>query len=441
MKMTTTTESSSMEKKKTTTTRPRSRRVCFSSIDDWCTEWYTIEITDQDDDDREIVRCCGCGGCPKRMRHDTTGSPPLLPRATLINEEERSQYSGSWAVLGEKLYFLGVEELAITPPSPGDDDDSNDDDSYHPSDGGDDDSNDDDGDQPAPDPTPRIGGFSSDFVSITTVLAFDLTIGDDNNDVVGPALMGLNQQWVHKPDMFIPRDEVSKTVVVGEKIYVFEAGYDDREHPWAEVYDPTSNTWDALPDPPFLPHEGFFLAGLEPEEEDDDDDKKKGGGSIIILSVIDGVLMEYDVVSKSWKNKDVPGGDLPNETQDGYAVAVGRVMYWFCIVDHCLYGLDLDTYVLYTSKALVDLREPMLGHFGGNRFFMLYDNRDTSDDLCLQRAPAPPLPDGTKDTTFLHCWKFSVSLDSSSRTLAVSQESSQSFVIKVGNFRRHCALF
>ncbi|KAJ4849602.1 hypothetical protein Tsubulata_049539 [Turnera subulata] len=396
---------SSMKKEKT---RPKIRACLGTSNGRSSMEWYTLDITD--DDDREIVRCrcnCGCKCCATRMRHDTRDCPLLLPRATLINDEE-GKYHGSWAVSGDQLYFVGVK-------------------------------------------VSRSSNFEP-----PTVLAFNLIDDDNNNGIVGSPRIGVNEQWIHKPGMLIPRDELSKTVALGGKLYVLGTGYDDHDHPWAEVYDPTSNSWDALPDPPFIPESCTctLVAALEGDDDVDDDDKKDSGGSLIILSFEDGALMEYNVVSKSWKNMYKfelnARWVLLNLKSDGRAVAVGRVLYWFCGDGiNCLYGLDLDTHVVYKSKPVADIdsHEPMLGHLGGNRFFLLYEYWQSTDDLWFQHAP--PLPDGTQETKFFHCWKFNVSLGGSStstaregeQTMTISQESSQSFVIKDGSFFTGCVLY
>ncbi|KAJ4826282.1 hypothetical protein Tsubulata_051166 [Turnera subulata] len=205
-----------MEKKSaatatTTTTPPTTprRRLCIGAEDGRGRgrEWYTVDITE--DDDREIVRCscnCGCASCAKRMRHDTRGSPSLLPIAILkFGKKCRDAYN--WAVLGDQLYVLALKKRRLSEFGP----------------------------------------------IMPTLLAFDLT------DPSAP------NQWMHKPDMLAPRSDSPSMVVVGGKLYALGGLDEDHYHCWAAVYDPTSDTWEDLPDPPFLPERGFYAASLEAE--------------------------------------------------------------------------------------------------------------------------------------------------------------------------------
>ncbi|KAJ4823032.1 hypothetical protein Tsubulata_012348 [Turnera subulata] len=51
--------------------------------------------------------------------------------------------------------------------------------------------------------------------------------------------------WVRKPPMLLPRRKPS-VVAVGGKLYVLGGVSDSGRHPWGEVYDPGSNTWEAF---------------------------------------------------------------------------------------------------------------------------------------------------------------------------------------------------
>ncbi|KAJ4826115.1 hypothetical protein Tsubulata_036406 [Turnera subulata] len=341
---------------------------CMSCRD--TTEWYSFDVSE---DDRKItVPCiCNCGcRCAKRIRHDTQGSPFLLPRAVLPHEDG---WRPGWAILKNQLY--------------------------------------------------RLGGTNTESFerqSIKTVSCLDLTSnsnsnnGGDNDDI---------GRWRRKPRMLARRGE-SQTVVVGGRLYVLGGHIDD--YPWAEVYDPASKSWEALRRPPFAPRQSFHSAGLE------DEDGKNG--CILVLYVHAAVLLEYNVANESWKkHKLAPEvADLSDQDVGGPAIAVGRVLYWFSPYTCCLYGLHLDTHVLYTSEVVVDVPRhghgnPMLGHLEGHKFFLLHPNYDLvyGDD---SSHPAPPLLDGST-TRFLHCLKFSISFIGGQR-MSVSPESSQSFVIK-----------
>ncbi|KAJ4823030.1 hypothetical protein Tsubulata_012345 [Turnera subulata] len=315
--------------------------------------------------------------CSRRIRHVTQGSPCLLPRAFLPREDGGS-FLG-WAVLGGgQLYAVG-------------------------------------------------GAGNTAPQCLQTVRGLDLS----STCTAGG--------WVAKPPMLVPRCN-PHTATVGGKLYVLGGASDYGRDPWGEVYDPESNTWEALPDPPFIPKTGFFSAGLEEEEED---------GCVIILSVLGRVLMEYSVGAKRWKMCELPVNRyLHTQHSDGPAIAVGRVLYWYSIYTRCLYGLDLGTHALYAGKLVVnvpDHENAMLGHLGGQSFFLLHGNYDSTRDEWFH--PAPALPDGTAETKFLHCLKFRVDQCSSTTTggggggggggagqkLNIGLESSQSFVIKYVN--------
>ncbi|KAJ4823033.1 hypothetical protein Tsubulata_012350 [Turnera subulata] len=222
--------------------------------------------------------------CSRRLRHVTQGSPCLLPRAFVPREYEGGRFPG-WAVLGgDQLYVVGGE-MKIPSSFP-----------------------------PASQP-------------LQTVWSLDLSTG---------------KAWVRRPPMLAPRSRPS-VVTVGGELYVLGGVAD---YPWGEVYDPGSNTWEALPDPPVVPAPGFFSAG--------DDDN----GCVIILSVETGVVMEYYVGAKRWKMCELPANYyLPPEPSHGSAIAVGRVVYWHSIDTSHLYGLDLDTHDLY-SGMLVSHNSP-----------------------------------------------------------------------------------
>ncbi|KAJ4844991.1 hypothetical protein Tsubulata_041959 [Turnera subulata] len=372
--------------------RKSNKSVCFSVLGSKNTYWYTFEVSKEGEDDRIIVPCrCDCGcPCAKRFRHDTTAqATPLLSPTKVLPQKDRE--GPGWTVVGNQLY--------------------------------------------------RLGGRSSDksYKKTRTVRALDLTRNTTtrkSNDSGG--------KWQRKPRMLAPKS-APHAVVVGGKLYVLgwkEIG-NDEDQPWAEVYDPATNTWEALPLPPKILKYNFFWAGLE-----DDNDGKKG--SIVFLSVLDEILLEYNVATKSWnvsKLRNGFGGRLRTGSRGGPAVAVGRMLYWFCDCSCRLYGLHLDSHMLYKSELVVDVPdpedgpdvEPMLGHLGGHKFFLLHPNYDDcyvvddEDDYLSHDSDSDSDDDDERPTTTLiRCLKFSVGLVAGRKRMNISVESSQSFVIKNG---------
>ncbi|KAJ4845059.1 hypothetical protein Tsubulata_015501 [Turnera subulata] len=376
--------------------RKSSNSVCFSVLGEKNTYWYIFEVSKEGEDGGRIIvpcRCdCGCH-CAKRFRHDTTsqGTPFLSPTKVLPKKDREDP---GWTVVGNQLYRLGgtvcteeLEELLYSK-----------------------------------EPT-------------QTVRALDLTIkrGSDSNN---------NSPWQHKRPMLVHRSR-PQTVVVGEKLYVLGGKLnDDDNKPWAEVYDPVDDIWEALPRPPKIPrHDKFFSTGLE-----DDNDREKGG-SIIVLSLEDEILLEYHVANKCWNMSKLPGRtsmlpkrfdhDIRDQIPCGSAVAVGHMLYWFSSCTCRLYSLHRDTHDLYTSEIVVDVpseyeEPPMLGHLGGDKFFLLHKNYDNSyyDDDDEEGCRSDSDNDQRQKTLLMHCLKFSVALVLRKKKMKISHESSQSFLIK-----------
>ncbi|KAJ4842499.1 hypothetical protein Tsubulata_027090 [Turnera subulata] len=235
--------------------------------------------------------------------------------------------------------------------------------------------------------------------------------------------------WQRKPLMIVPRRR-SQAIVLGGKLYVFGGvGVDDDDAPWAEVYDPISNTWEALPQPP----EGFGYGFLSASLKDDNDEEK---GSVVLFQ--HGKVMEYHVANKCWSMTELPDSVYHAINDDkilhGPTVAIGRMFYWFCMVTCRLHGLHLDTHILHTSDVMIDIPsilcgcdyKPMLGYLGGHKFFLLHEDYDRYKTR--KRT----------GTTLIHCLKFSVDLVARKKWLDVSLESSQSFVIKAPYMMNDC---
>ncbi|KAJ4832596.1 hypothetical protein Tsubulata_023328 [Turnera subulata] len=262
--------------------RKSKQSVCFSIIGQTNTYWYTFDLYNEGEDDRMIVPCrCNCGcPCAKRIRRATRSLSPVK-----VLPKEARDHPG-WTVVGNQLYRLG-------------------------------------------------GTFRDGWVVSKTVRALDLTTNNGSSSNGGNNTLGVG--WQRKARMLVARIAPA-TVVVGGKIYVlggymFEDNPDDT--PWAEVYDPTSNIWEALPPPPKIPmlefgcvfRYQFFSAGLE-----DDNDGEKG--SIIVLSLPEELLLQYSVANKSWNMSKLdmcelqtwsgePLGDRPYYQDD-------RASIWRC---------------------------------------------------------------------------------------------------------------
>ncbi|KAJ4844530.1 hypothetical protein Tsubulata_026053 [Turnera subulata] len=371
--------------------RKSNQSVCFSVLGEKNTYWYTFEVSKEGEDGGRIIVPCRCDcGCPcaKRFRHDTTPqAPPFLSPTKVLPQKDRED--PGWTVVGNQLYRLGGKII------------------------------------------------EKSYKRTRTVRALDLTRNtttEKSNDSGG--------EWQRKPRMLAPRSD-PHIVVVGGKLYVLGKKIaDDEEQPWGEVYDPATNTWEAMPRPPKILKHKFFWGGLEDDNEDDNDGKK---GSIIILSVLDKILQEYNVATKSWNVSKLQkgfGGRIGDGNPGGPAVAVGRMLYWFCPYSCRLYGLHLDSHMLYKSELVVDVPEyepggePMLGHLGGHKFFLLHPNYD---DCYVVDDRDDYLSDSDYDdddempkTTLIHCLKFSVGLVVGRKRMNISVESSQSFVINNG---------
>ncbi|KAJ4833076.1 hypothetical protein Tsubulata_001051 [Turnera subulata] len=125
--------------------------------------------------------------------------------------------------------------------------------------------------------------------------------------------------------------------------------------PWGEVYDPLTNQWTALPDPPTRGPTTTMAAAVGDDH---------GHGLLLLLLLLlrpsDGDLYQYDAVSNSWKvYHDIPKPQKRRfpypESIEGQpsVVAVGRNLYWFHAKKGNLFAFDLDRHILYSSD-LVD---------------------------------------------------------------------------------------
>ncbi|KAJ4847366.1 hypothetical protein Tsubulata_018008 [Turnera subulata] len=389
-------------------------------------EWYNFKLSSSSDEDD--VKCetrdPGCFCC-RHVHRDLRDCPSLLsPRAVSWEDEKdpRGDEHG-WGLLGDHLYRLGghraiqVGEEKLKPANPG----------FWNCLG----------------PMPR---------ALRSVDALDLTRPEEG--------------WKPRPRMLTRRYEPA-AVAAGGKLYVYfgrreqeeEAaaagklgaygeGDDDSDYeggPWAEVYDPATNAWTALPDLP----SGFSLceAGIQSGVV-----LKNGRHLIVLIDIARGQVVVYDTVANSWKQhcEDLPKlkNLSPPYAGRGPAVAVRQTLYWFSAETGNLFAYDLDREVVYSSE-LVDftfafgscsftMGDPILGHLGGNRFCLLYQTSpDDAEPRTIANRKSYRKPSRQKQYEYydnrrlLHCLKFEVAKQEA-RRLNVTLLSCQSSLIKIG---------
>ncbi|KAJ4850558.1 hypothetical protein Tsubulata_028085 [Turnera subulata] len=177
------------------------------------TYWYTFEVSREGEDGRITVSCrCDCGcRCAKRFRHDTTAQGTRFLSPTMVLPKKDGEDPG-WIVVGNLLYRLGGRIST------------------------------------------KKHNYGYAYKTTKTVRALDLT----RNTTTEKSNNG--GKWQRKPRMLAPRSD-PHTVVVGGKLYVL--GWkidDDEEQSWGEVFDPTTNTSEALPRPRKILKNKFFWA-------------------------------------------------------------------------------------------------------------------------------------------------------------------------------------
>ncbi|XP_075675459.1 uncharacterized protein LOC142644772 isoform X1 [Castanea sativa] len=211
-----------------------------------------------------------------------------------------------------------------------------------------------------------------------------------------------------------------KTIVVDGKLYVFGGLYGYKPIPedsssgrgWMEVYDPITEKWDSLPNPPFSSSgvsvggsfEPIMFAHLELEE-----DKHQ----IMVLDLSNSEennmcadFFKYNVMSSTWETWLQQHWTLLYPyAQCGRAVVVDHTKaYWACIVSMekrniqcCIFGFDLKSeswarerlnptpflgeseYFFWTSPGLL--------HLSDHKFCLLLSSRNSSaSSICYFRS-------------------------------------------------------
>ncbi|KAJ4826746.1 hypothetical protein Tsubulata_016835 [Turnera subulata] len=365
--------------------------ICFAYNREggwWRREWYIFDISSEDHKFEE-----GISTSAGRWCLEVEGLEWLIPKAFIYDDEASEP---GWAVVGHHVYILG-------------------------------------GAIPA-----RDSCFKRDTKCVRR--------NDLLSPVCDPHTKGsLDDGWRIQPRMLSPRSHPKATAVVGGKIYVF-GGLSDSDrrhrvsdrHPWAEVYDPKPNKWMPLPHPPSVPKAKFLLAASWEEEE-------TNNCYIAILSIRDRVLLLYDVANHCWTQSELPNSihgaalDFPHH---GQAVVAGGLFCWFAPSTRILYAYDLERKILHTSspldpKTFADVwldgrEEPMLGHLGGNTFFLLFTCRPKLDDPTKRKRKINGRT--LQRINFLHCLKFNVTF-SAPNGINISLASCQSYLLNAGYVR------
>ncbi|KAH7843892.1 hypothetical protein Vadar_021926 [Vaccinium darrowii] len=209
---------------------------------------------------------------------------------------------------------------------------------------------------------------------------------------------------------------------------------EEKAAPWAMAYDPTSDVWESLPDPPVVPEDDYatFSAVV-----DFVNDKPR----IVLGSPLKNMLQIYDVDTRDWEQQDFVIGY--NRIQDlvhqAAPLAVDNKLYWYAVDIHCLVGYDLDTKMWFQGYLPMHDHDayvysdhgafpPCLGHLGGgDNFCLLW--------VSLLTPRSPGVPELADCNSRIHCMKFRVttigkpSLDGASIPLEISVLSCQSYLV------------
>jgi hypothetical protein len=189
--------------------------------------------------------------------------------------------------------------------------------------------------------------------------------------------------WKLSPPMTLSR-HYPKTTVLDGNLYVL-GGFASNSPPnligWMEVFDPISQTWNSLPNPPspICPY-NFTCSALESKKQ--------------ILVIEDSADMcrtkfhTYDVNTTCWTTCEIQSHDLFVHRSSKTPVAVGTTLYWVDMddcnkADYCLiqaYDLDKDVWLhggfntgqIFRSPE-IDFTGylPRLVHLGGLKFGFL----------------------------------------------------------------------
>ncbi|KAF5177208.1 F-box/kelch-repeat protein SKIP6 [Thalictrum thalictroides] len=169
--------------------------------------------------------------------------------------------------------------------------------------------------------------------------------------------------WTKGPSMRSGKS-FPKVIALDSKIYVIGCSsshgcIEDAPKPYAEVYDPTLNSWEDLPEPPVDVHKNGWIDGYAVIEN----------GSKILVSMYNGGAFTYDVKGKLW-------GQFSSKTLMerggwfGRGAVIDHVMYSY--YQGMVYGYDLsmnqwlEDPVLYLEEKVANIVVPDPPYHGCN---------------------------------------------------------------------------
>lgn len=187
-----------------------------------------------------------------------------------------------------------------------------------------------------------------------------------------------DERWIRAPSMNTRRSLPHK-LALGSKLYVL--GSDPRSKGcYAEVFDPVTNKWVALPDPPYQMSYFIISAALE------------NPNRILVASQTPeslapgcsydnkfAVFFVYDVGHGYWKMLEPARRKIHRNCPIGWggmARAAGSFLYWITEdLDLLCYDLDLDMWLLGELNGIVlphgDPFVPVFVHLENHRFCIL----------------------------------------------------------------------
>ena len=234
------------------------------------------------------------------------------------------------------------------------------------------------------------GNHSFDFTFEalgSTIYCFGLDDSVFKLDAIGPMTDG----WIHAPSMNAPRCEPHK-LVLDSKLYVLGSYMPSLDF-YAEVFDPVTNKWVVLPEPPYEMSFSRISAALENPNRilvaSEVPQLPSGGCYYDNLSA---VFFVYDVGNGDWKMLEPAQRKIhrscPIRTQ-GMAQAVANFLYWITEDLYLLcYDLDLDMWFLGPLDGILLPHDeaflPVFVHLENHRFCILQCPLCKDNDYYIQ---------------------------------------------------------
>jgi hypothetical protein len=234
--------------------------------------------------------------------------------------------------------------------------------------------------------------WKSNFAALgSTIYGF----GPDDSVFKLGAIGPMTDRWIRAPSMNAHRSEPHK-LVLDSKLYVLGSDMPSRDF-YAEVFDPVTNKWVVLPEPPYEMSYFRISAALENPNrilvasEVPQSPPINGGCSYDNLSA---VFFVYDVGHGDWKVLEPAQRKIhpscPLGTQ-GMAQAVANFLYWITKdLDLLCYDLDLDMWLLGPLDGIKlpqcddDPFCPAFVHLENHRFCILHCPLHVDNDYYIQ---------------------------------------------------------